>query len=330
MRQVYALFLFLMLLLGTQACKNTNNSAALTAAMLDGSDWDLRMIESKGQAQKLPADVSITMAFLDGRLNGRSACNDYSAPYTMDQKKLQVGQVAATEMYCVHDNWEGQFFNAIQAAESCELQDSSLVLNCAQGVKLRFSKRTLKSIAQGEARSAELASLLKLFPGLPPNQTHFYSIVAPDKFASYPFVGETIPPTMFDLFDPSSASMFRQASTLGAYAVGKIGDLYILRVPGNKGANTIALYLLKNNKLAVEMPLAIANDEPSVNIQQDAWLADLDRDGKLEVIVRQISAPQGGTAQDVIRAFAQVADGSYQPALQLQPKVKDYPLERLK
>jgi len=310
------------------SCKNDKPSLA---ANMDGTDWDFFMIETNGKKESTPAGLEVTMAFLDGKLTGKATCNTYSAEYFIDKDDIRVGEIVATEKYCDNENWDARFVSAIRKAETIKVSDELLSIICKDGTKLSFSKRTLASVTGSESTDvADISELLNLFSDLKPNQLHLYSILVGTNIDVYPFVGETITPNMYELFDASSTSMFRQASMLGAYAIGKLGDLYILRVPGNKGSNSITLYTLKDGKLQVEMPLALANDEPSVNIQQDAWLKDLDQDGKMEIIVRQISAPQGQPGQEVIRVFARTPTGSYQPSTTLKAKTADYPMEKLK
>lgn len=310
------------------SCKNDKPNLA---ANLDGTDWDFFMIETNGKKESTPAGLKINMAFLEGKLTGKATCNTYSAEYFIDKNEIRVGEIVATEKFCDNGNWDARFVSAIKKAETCNVSDEILSIICTDGTKLSFSKRTLASITGSEsAEVADISELLNLFSDLKPNQLHLYSILVGTNIDVYPFVGETITPNMYELFDASSTSIFRQATQLGAYAIGKLDDMYILRVPGNKGSNSITLYTLKDGKLQVEMPLALANDEPSVNIQQDAWLKDLDRDGKAEIIVRQISAPQGQLGQEVIRVFARTPNGSYQPSPTLRAKTADYPMEKLK
>ena len=271
------------------------------------------------------------MAFLEGKITGNASCNSYTAPYTLDNGKISIGDVVATEKKCDNENWDARFVSAIKKAETCEVSGELLSVKCSNGVKLSFSKKTLESVQDLQNQTpAQLQELLSLFPNLAPNQMHLYSILLGTNIEAYPFVGETIAFNMYNLFDPTSASVFQQSYRLGAYALGKIGDMYILRVPGNKGSNSITLYRLKGNKLIMEMPLALANDEPSVNVQQDAWLKDLNNDGKIEIILRQTSAPQGGNSQDVIRVFAQAGDGSFQPSFSMKVNQADYPMAVLK
>ena len=310
------------------SCRNDKPNLA---ANLDGTDWDFFMIETNGKKESTPAGLKINMAFLEGKLTGKATCNTYSAEYFIDKNEIRVGEIVATEKFCDNGNWDARFVSAIKKAETCNVSDEILSIICSDGTKLSFSKRTLASITGSEsAEVADISELLNLFSDLKPNQLHLYSILVGTNIDVYPFVGETITPNMYELFDASSTSIFRQATQLGAYAIGKLDDMYILRVPGNKGSNSLPSYTLKDGKLQVEMPLALANDEPSVNIQQDAWLKDLDRDGKAEIIVRQISAPQGQPGQEVIRVFARTPNGSYQPSPTLRATTADYPMEKLK
>lgn len=330
---LYVLSLSLLVLLGA-ACKNdksASTSDVVTEVDLADTDWEFYMIEENGKKETTPPGLKINMAFLDGKITGNASCNSYTAPYTLENGKISIGDVVATEKKCDNLNWDARFVSAIKKAESCEVSGELLSVKCSNGVKLSFSKKTLESVQDLQNQTpAQLQELLSLFPNLAPNQMHLYSILLGTNIEAYPFVGETIAFNMYNHFDPTSASVFQQSYRLGAYALGKIGDMYILRVPGNKGSNSITLYRLKGDKLIMEMPLALANDEPSVNVQQDAWLKDLNNDGKIEIILRQTSAPQGGTAQDVIRVFAQAGDGSYQPSFSMKVNQADYPMAVLK
>lgn len=320
----------LMLIFASVACKNEKSKAAITQVDLDGTDWEFYMFEQNGKKETTPPGLKISMAFLEGKLTGKASCNTYSAPYMLEDGKLSVGEVMATEKYCDNENWDARFVSAIKQASDCEVAGELLSVNCKNGIKLHFEKKTIASIAEIQNQeTAEIAALLTLFPNLGPNQMHLYSILMGTNIDSYPFIGETVEFNMFNLFDPTSASAFQQAYRLGAYAIGRLGDLYILRVPGYVGSNSISLYRLKGGKLIMEMPLALASNDPSVNIQQDAWLKDLNNDGKIEVIVRQTSAPQGGIAQDVLRVFVQAADGTFQPSIGTKLKPEDYPMANL-
>lgn len=332
---LYALSFSVLVFWGT-GCKNdksasTDTPEVVTAVDLDGTDWEFYMIEEKGKKETAPAGVKIDMAFLEGKITGKASCNTYSAAYTLDKGKINVGDIVATEKFCENENWDARFVSAIKKAKTCEVSGELLSVLCSNGVKLSFSKKTLESVNEIQnSVPAQLQELLSLFPNLGPNQMHLYSILVGTNIESYPFIGETIAFNMYGLFDPNSTSVFQQSYRLGAYALGKIGDMYILRVPGNKGSNSISLYRLKGGKLIQEMPLAFANDEPTVNVQQDAWLKDLNNDGKIEIILRQTSAPQGGNSQDVIRVFSQAGDGSFQPSFAIKVKAADYPMAVLK
>lgn len=327
---LYVLSLSVLVFFST-ACKNDKAKVLAEEVHLDGTDWEFYMIEEKGKKETTPPGLKINMAFLEGLITGNASCNSYSAPYAIETDQITVGDVVATEKYCDNQNWDARFISAIKKAKTCEVSGELLSIKCSNGVKLSFSKKTLESVNEIQnSVPAQLQELLALFPNLPPNQMHLYSILVGTNIESYPFIGETVAFNMYGLFDANSASVFQQSYRLGTYAIGKIGDLYILRVPGNKGSNSINLYRLQGGKLTVEMPLALANDEPSVNVQQDAWLKDLNNDGKIEIILRQTSAPQGGNSQDVIRVFTQAGDGSFQPSFAIKVNKDEYPMAVLK
>lgn len=71
-----------------------------TGGTLDGTSWTLKNYAVNGAATDLPAGVVVDARFADGKVNGFSGCNLYTASATIDGAKLTVGQAASTMKAC--------------------------------------------------------------------------------------------------------------------------------------------------------------------------------------------------------------------------------------
>lgn len=73
-------------------------SAGVSVMNLDGTDW--RFIEVAGRA--VPADVTATMRFKDGRISGKAGCNAYGASYSIKPDgSAHFQQGMSTKMACL-------------------------------------------------------------------------------------------------------------------------------------------------------------------------------------------------------------------------------------
>ena len=82
------------------------------------------------------ADTEVTAVFgADGRLSGSAGCNTYSAPYTVDGNKIQIGPAISTMMMCAQPimEQEAQYLAAIQQAATYNIQGTRLELRSADG-----------------------------------------------------------------------------------------------------------------------------------------------------------------------------------------------------
>jgi heat shock protein HslJ len=296
MQYVKQLFL-IGLLSAVLACK-----ADKTAALAD-SDWTLTHVEEKGKKLEVPVGAQINLAFIDGKAMGRSACNDYSSDYVQDHSKLSLFEVYATEKYCEYGNWEANYFRLLGAVEKVEWKDNNLTLKGKDDSKLYFTKRTMETL-MGAQSGGKMQELLALFPELPANNRHLFSILDGSKYEQFPFVGEEMPRQFYDLLDETGGSIITQGG--GAYIIGKIGKQYLMRIPGNVGVNSLAIFQEKDGKFNMLLPVVFAGKDPYR--QQDAWLEDLNGDGRLDLITRLVGEDSTGKTDKLV-AYLQKEDG---------------------
>ena len=119
---------------GLVACESaiSNEDAE---ARLEQNDW---MAESiGGQAVIQPGRV--TLAFLEGRVSGRSGCNRYSGPVEVGTTTMKVGPLISTKMACMEAGLmqqESAYLNALQSAQSYSIDGTTLSISDAAATNI--------------------------------------------------------------------------------------------------------------------------------------------------------------------------------------------------
>jgi heat shock protein HslJ len=89
-------------------------------------------------AAELPAGVKIEVEFgPDGRITGSGGCNRFFGGYTVSGNHIKIGPLASTREGCPGlIKLEATFLATLQAADSFEQTDFTLILFDASGAKL--------------------------------------------------------------------------------------------------------------------------------------------------------------------------------------------------
>jgi heat shock protein HslJ len=119
----------LVAVIGLAACASGAEQAGLV-----GAEWRLASIG--GEA--VPADVTITATFTEDEVAGSSGCNSYNGPYTVDGDNLEIGPTVSTLMACEEPmmTWEGNYLQALQAAQTYSISGNELEITTEEGVLL--------------------------------------------------------------------------------------------------------------------------------------------------------------------------------------------------
>lgn len=113
---------------------------------------------------------------------------------------------------------------------------------------------------------------------------HLFSTVD-QQLTDYPYVGKKIDPALHTHLDESLLNN----AEMGIFATYKVqNEYYILRVPSREFSNELVLCRLNEKTGKLEKVETLANGwcRTEKCHQQDAWLADLDLDQELELIIR--------------------------------------------
>ena len=109
---------------------------------LAGREWTLVSFET--DMGVIPATLTFSAeGERTGRLVGLGGCNRYFASYTLTGDRLRIGPLGSTRMMCSPALMaqEDRFFQALSAAERCELSNGELLIAYAGGT-LRLAPTT--------------------------------------------------------------------------------------------------------------------------------------------------------------------------------------------
>jgi heat shock protein HslJ len=118
-----------------------------------GTQWVLTGYGPAAQPVALPDGAQVTAEFTSDQVKGAAPCNSYGGGYSVDGKRLTVGQLVQTERACLREDLmalESTFLKALSAATSYTIDGDTLTIDYDGGV-LRFS-RSVPAAGDSEGR----------------------------------------------------------------------------------------------------------------------------------------------------------------------------------
>lgn len=132
MKLVWAVIVnMLVAILLLSACASGGNS-------LDGTNWQLTSYQDANgeMATKKPGTV-VTAQFQAEQVSGIAGCNNYSASYQVDGKRLTFGPAAATRKMCAEPagimDQENAYLAALNQVQTFKLSGKTLEMQAAGG-----------------------------------------------------------------------------------------------------------------------------------------------------------------------------------------------------
>jgi heat shock protein HslJ len=109
-----------------------------TGVKLEDAHWVL----VSARDVPLPLGVVPGAGFHEGVVRGYTGCNQYSAPYTVDEGFLDIGAVSSTRMACSppRDAVERAYVEALGRVTTWERDGDQLVLSDGEGELLRYNQ----------------------------------------------------------------------------------------------------------------------------------------------------------------------------------------------
>lgn len=94
---------------------------------LISSNWTLEEMDGKSMSEE------VTLEFSEGKINGKSFCNQYFSNCAYSKKEINVESIGSTKRACQMMVEERQYFDRLQTIKSYEVKDGKLHLKCEQG-----------------------------------------------------------------------------------------------------------------------------------------------------------------------------------------------------
>lgn len=272
--------------------------------------WQLESYTTRGETMPVSKDKSVYLHFDEKNVNGKTPCNSFFANFYSEGVRLSFSNLASTERSCKESALEKTLLDLLRQTTKFSADEKTLLLLSDLG-ELHFralSVSEVNSFLEKEKKERLLAAF-DTIAAAPP--IHLYPIIDVGKINEYPYAGQLIDTSLYSIFESTSADMWLESGGK-AYAVGKIENFYLCRIPGRYASSDIALFVFRNEKLQRAETIAWAWCDEGWCNQQDAWLQDLNRDGKVDIIHHyQLKDNTGKVKEERISVMVQNEDASF-------------------
>ena len=258
--------------------------------------WNLSEYKIGSTTGALGAGFNISAAFTKNKIVGISTCNRYSGQYAVAETALSITNLSATERACDAMNVEQIYLDLLSKANNYSVTEDRLVIYAGSG-RLRFSAMSEKEI--GDIKYAEgVGRLISMFAEKETDPSHhFYPIVRVDRPGNYPYTGKMVDASFFKYFDKKTNEIWNNGGG-DVLAIGKYGGFYVCRVPGRYVSSDIALFQIKKGVLQHIETIAWAWCDEGWCNQQDAWLQDINKDGRIDIVQHYTLTDDKGKKRD--------------------------------
>ncbi len=298
-----------------------------SGGVIENSWWTLNSVH---QGKKTPPmdSAKFSLHFEKGQLMGEGPCNSYFAKYTTEAAQLKVGEMGATLRMCDNIGQENDYLGILAKAKAYTVHKDRLEIFCENG-RLIFTP-----LAESEIKAIEFKNgvgrLAALFPKLEDDALpHLYPILRVDNPGDYPYRGSLIDTSFYKYFDAETSGVWWETGG-DVMAVGQLDELYICRVPGRYVSSDIALYRIVNNRMTRMETVAWAWCDEGWCNQQDAWLRDIDQDGRLDIIQHYtLTDDKGKIQEERLTVLLQNENGSFIQSKDIRPNQAEFKMAKL-
>jgi heat shock protein HslJ len=320
MKKVLLFFLPFVLLL---SCKPKP-----VGGVLENTNWNLVSYQSGGKIANLSSGIKTTVRFAGEKLSGNAACNSYFASFSTEGPGISISEMSATEKMCDHMEAETAYLGLLSKAQTYSAIKGKLEIFCTNGklVFAQMSEKEMEAATQEEA----IQKLSDMFPAIEGDQMpHLYPILRVDNPGDYPYTGSLVDTTLYRYFDAETADIWNNAGG-EVFAVGKIGDLYVCRVPGRYVSSDIALFRFSNGVLTRSEIVAWAWCDEGWCNQQDAWLRDVNKDDRVDLVQHYtLKDDKGKIREERMTVMLQDESGSFREDKSLQPDKASFVMSKI-
>ncbi len=296
----------LFVLLVAISCKNKPQGGPI-----QNTWWQLESFTTANKTVSINQDKAVTLHFDEKNANGRLLCNSFFANYRPDDVRLSFSNLAATERPCKDQALENTLLDLLRNTSGYTANNLELTLYAEQG-KLHFKALTEPEV-KAFLKKEQIERLFATFDTIavaPP--IHLYPVIDVDNSIDYPFAGQLIDTSLYSAFENTSSSVWFESGGR-VYAIGKYENFYLCRIPGRYVSSDLALFVFRNGKLQRAETVAWAWCDEGWCNQQDAWLQDLNRDGRIDIILHyQLKDNTGKVKEERMSVLVQTEDGYFE------------------
>ncbi|MBI5916810.1 MAG: META domain-containing protein [Bacteroidetes bacterium] len=277
MKNLFLYFFSVAAVLGCSSCQHRP-----VGGELKNTHWVLASAKRGNKVVAPQKGVEISLVFTEEKLTGSAPCNSYFAEFSTLGAVLTVGTVGATKRFCDEMEQENAYLALLSKAKAYSVLKDRLEVICENG-HLTFAPMSKEKAAERDLREG-VGKLAALFPPLEGDaMPHLYPILRVDNPGNYPYTGMLIDTSFYQFFNMEMHEIW--SGTGGeVMAVGQFGDFYICRVPGRYVSSDIALFRVENGEMKHLETVAWAWCDEGWCNQQDAWLVDVDKDGRTDLV----------------------------------------------
>ncbi|NBC06782.1 MAG: hypothetical protein GVY26_06265 [Bacteroidetes bacterium] len=137
--------------------------------------------------------------------------------------------------------------------------------------------------------SEQAADFIALFQESDVGNLRLYAHPDDELPYGYPFAGDEIPEDFYSMFTGEYRELLEDdlAYAYSVYSIkGNEGQHYIMRLPTDKGPNTLVLFDLQGEVMVPVQVLAFAYCQEGYCYQQDSFITDLDGDTDLDILLK--------------------------------------------
>ncbi len=178
----------------------------------------------------------------------------------------------------------------------------------------------------------EEANFIGLFRDENIGNLHVFASSDPTPSDAYFFKGSPINSTFKDIMPADIADLthFQDGQPHAVLSLRGDGEeLYVLRLPGERYQNQLALYDLDNGQLRKIKTLAYYQCKDIRCIQQDSWIQDVNGDARLDIITKRKVTRPNGKEQVKTKVYFMNTDGNFKRTRKANITEKNYLFESI-
>jgi heat shock protein HslJ len=121
------------------------DTTAPTTAKLEGMVWQLTRLAASTDPKPVPENVTISIKFEKGRIDGHGGCNSIGGSYKATSETLTVSDLHSTEKFCADVmTWEQSFLEFLKNSRAYSISGETLEIDCGERGSLVFRQNWKK------------------------------------------------------------------------------------------------------------------------------------------------------------------------------------------